>query len=99
VFGVQSNASRTVPSGAAADGDATVDGDGATPEGTAVEALGDGLAAPGPQAPATTAMHRAAARIRFMLSFSTFDSKYETPSPKERGRRHRSRRACFLRRY
>jgi hypothetical protein len=98
VFGVQSRAKRTFPSGVPLLGDAAEVGDGALVGGVAAD-VGDGLDAPGPQAAATTAMESAAPRMRFMCSGSAFDSKYETPSPKRTGTASTSRKACFLRRY
>ena len=112
VFGVQSSASLTVPSGVTdADGDATVPADGpvavdAADEGVALgPTVGTGVVADEPQAVAANSTALANTRLRravwvgWVLVIGSPSSNMRTPSPGHGDGVSSSRRACFLRRY
>jgi hypothetical protein len=107
VFGVQSRARRTVPSGAAALGEVDADGRDDVAAREVGEALGDGPAGPGPHPAMAIATDNATVTIRFMRSdgFGWTSGRLqarlecENAASEGRGRRQTSRRACFLRRY
>src|SRR4026208_325859 len=97
VFGVQSRAKRTFPSAALLGAAAAVGGGGGV-DGVAID-VGEGLAAPGPQAAAITAMESAAPRMRFMVFWLRVRLEIRNAVSERTGTASTSRKACFLRRY